>query len=369
MRSYPAIYFDGLTSTLHEVTIRLLPGRIVISNAGGNSLDEWHYSRLRRFNAPARLLRLGLRKNDRLSRLDIADQDAAREIGHACPEIDRSGAGARAERKRTIAWTFAATFSLVLSVMDGIPAIADRLVPAVPPVMEQRLSNAADGRIRSMFAGRNDDRPFECGIGTAEAPGQAAFEKLIEKLKAGADFKLPLKVVVIRRHVTNAVTLPGHIYVFQGLIDEARNPDELAGVITHELGHLANRDAIRSLLQATGLSFVFGSLLGDFVGGGATVFAAKIVSKLAFSRRREAEADDYAVRAMVALKANPRAFANFMERVAGARNRGSIFIAHPATPDRVAHINAITRSYHSGVISLLEDSEWAALKEVCSGYR
>ena len=98
--------------------------------------------------------------------------------------------------------------------------------------------------------------------------------------------------MVRRREEPNAITLPGgHIYVFEGLIEKADDVDEVAGVIAHELGHAANRDGIRTLLQAAGLSLVFGSLLGDFVGGGAVVFAAEIAVEIGLfapqgSRRR-----------------------------------------------------------------------------------
>ncbi len=87
---------------------------------------------------------------------------------------------------------------------------------------------------------------------------------------------IPLKSAVVRRPEANAIALPGgHIYVFQGLIDKAETPDELAGVIAHEIGHVAHRDGTRSVLQAAGLSFLFGMLLGDFVGGGAVIFAGQ----------------------------------------------------------------------------------------------
>ena len=85
----------------------------------------------------------------------------------------------------------------------------------------------------------------------------------------------PLRPAVLRVRVPNAVALPGgRIYVFQGLIDKAESPDELAGVIGHEIGHVAHRDGTRAVLQSAGLSFLLGMLLGDFVGGGAVVIAA-----------------------------------------------------------------------------------------------
>jgi Zn-dependent protease with chaperone function len=366
--SCPAVYFDGVTSALQEVTVALLPDGLVISDSGGGVIDEWLYPRLKHVNAPAHMFRLGLRESERLARLEIVDQNVAHEIDLACPDIDRTEASDRAERRRAVGWSFAAALSLLLIAFYGIPMIGDRLLPLVPPIVEQRLSDAADSRIRAAFEKDPEGRSFECGGADGEAAGKAAFEKLMTALQAGAQFNMPLRAFVLRRQEANAVTLPGHIYVFGGLIEQARNVDEVAGVIAHELGHLANRDAIRALLKAAGLSLVLGSHLGNFVGGGVAVFAAESLLKLAYSRQREIDADDFAVRTMQALNADPRAFASFMERAAKSRYRGSIFFGHPATPDRVARINAIAPP-QSGGATLLDEAEWKALKHVCAGYR
>ena len=82
--------------------------------------------------------------------------------------------------------------------------------------------------------------------------------------------------------------------MFEGLIDKSESADELAGVIAHEIGHVAHRDGTRSLLQAAGLSFLFGMLLGDFVGGGAVVIGARAVLQSSYSREVESAADRYA---------------------------------------------------------------------------
>ena len=106
------------------------------------------------------------------------------------------------------------------------------------------------------------------------------------RLETAAGLPLPLTAAVVRRGEANAFALPGgHIYVFQGLIDRAETPDELAGVIAHEVGHVAHRDGTRSVLEGAGLSLLFGMLLGDFVGGGAVMFAAKTILQTSYSPR------------------------------------------------------------------------------------
>jgi hypothetical protein len=360
IRSFRSVYFDGVTSALHEVTVACTPTGVQIRNPDDDRLIvEWPYERLKHLNAPDHIFRIGLRKSDKLERLEIEDQDIAHTIDLACPDIDRSGASVRSERRKAIVASFAATAALVLVAFYGIPQIADRVAPILPQGIETRLGRAADTQVRTIFDKGPKDRPFECGGAPVEAQGKKAFDKLMARLEQGGNVRIPIRSVVVRRPEANAVTLPGgHIYVFEGLLENARDV----------LGHATNRDGARTLLQAAGLSLVFGSFLGDFVGGGAVVFAAESLLKSAYSRHKEAAADDYAVRTMQALSANPRALATFLARIAGSSKRGSIFLGHPATPDRVARINAIAPP-QSGGATLLDAAEWAALKRICTGHR
>lgn len=368
-RSCPAVYFDGVTSARQDVTIELMPESVIIRGADGAAINEWPYPRMKHLSAPAHIFRIGLRKNPNLARLEIYDQDIAHEIDLACPDIDRTGASARTLRRQAVAWSFFAAVSLFLVGAYGVSAIADRIAPLVPQGIERRLGAAADTQIRAMLDNGPPDRPLECGNAPVEQDGQAAFVKLMDRLRTAAGIRVPLQAAVIRRDEANAIALPGgHIYVFKGLIEQAQTVDEVAGVIAHELGHVAHRDGTRAILQTSGLSLVFGMLLGDFVGGGAVVLAAESLLKSRYSRDKEAAADDYAVRTMLALNADARALGGFLARIAGKTGKGSIFLDHPATQDRVARINAMAPP-HQGGARLLDAAEWAALKRICAGYR
>ncbi len=369
IRSGPAVYFDGVTSARHEVTIDLAENGVVIRDGNGMLIDEWPYPRLKHLNAPAHIFRIGLRKCVCLSRLDIADHDLAHEIDLACPDIDRSGASARAARRQAIGWSLGAAISLLLVAGFGVPAIVDRAAPLVPQWMEGRLGSAADTQVRAMLDKSPAERPFECGAAPGEQAGLLVFESLIGRLRQASGLRAPLRAAVIRRPEANAIALPGgYVYVFEGLIDRAQTPDELAGVIAHELGHVAHRDGTRTVLQGAGLSLVFGMLLGDFVGGGAVVLASESLLKSAYSRDKETAADAYAVRTMTALNADARALGRFLGRIAASSDRGSIFRQHPATPDRIKRIDALAPP-QSGGASLLDSDQWAALKRICSGYK
>jgi Zn-dependent protease with chaperone function len=367
MTSGPAIYFDGMTSARHDVTVEATPEGLLIRSPDGVLIDGWRYGELRAMSAADRLLRLGRAGHAVLARLEIRDPALAHVIDEHSDELDRTGAAERRLRRRVVGWVAAATVSLVLVAIYGVPALADRIAPWIPLSIEHRLGLAVDAQIRAMLDTRDSGAAFECGNAEAEKAGRAALGKLLDQLETAAALPIPLKVAVVRRSEANAVALPGgHIYVFGGLVAGSQSSDELAGVIAHEIGHVAHRDGTRSVLQAAGLSFLFGMLLGDFTGGGVVVIAAKTVMQSAYSREVEAAADDYGVRLMARIGGDVRAFATILDRVAGAIEPGvKILLDHPQTKDRVAAINAAAATLVGERRTLLTAAEWAALKRIC----
>jgi Zn-dependent protease with chaperone function len=362
-----ASFFDGITAMRREVTVELGAVGLRIRAAGGELLAHWHYDEIESRSAPEGVLRLGKAGNPILARLEVRDPRLAGAIDELSEPIDRSGAAERRDRAKVIGWSIAATVSLLLVAVFGVPEIANRLAPLVPHSVERKFGAAIDAQMRRSLDTRHAGAAFECGNNEGEKLGRAAFDKLMGQLEAAAALPFPLIPAVVRRGEPNAFALPGgHIYVFQGLIDSAESADELAGVLAHEIGHAAHRDSNRSLLEGAGLSFLFGMLLGDFVGGGAVVFAAKTILQTSYSREVEAAADGYSVDLMQTIGGDARALGTILTRITGGTHPGpKLFLDHPDTPSRVSYINA--RAPAGSARPLLEPAEWAALKRVCSG--
>lgn len=363
------IFFDGASSARRPVLVELASdGLVVRDGTERDMLVRWPYDELDHLAAPAGVLRIAHAGARNLARLEVRDAALAHAIDEASVPVDRTGATERRGRLKVVAWSLAATLSLVVAGVYGLPALADKLAPLVPLSAERWLGAAVDTQARKMLDKGDSARPFECGSGGPdEKAANAALARLVNRLEAGAALAIPLNVSVVRRGEANAVALPGgRIYVFEGLIGKAENADELAGIIAHEIGHVANRDGTRSVLQAAGLSFLFGMLLGDFVGGSAVVIGARAVLRSSYSRDVEAAADRYGLGLMNRLGANPRALGTILSRISGANHPGvEILRDHPDTKARVAVIE--TYPAPQAPRTLLEPSEWAALKRICTG--
>jgi Zn-dependent protease with chaperone function len=366
MNSGAAIYFDGLTSARREVVVTLTPSALQISDRDGVARTEWPYAEIEGLTAPDSILRLGRRGSTVLERLEIRDPALAAEIDARAVHVDRAGSLQRRQRMRVIGWSVAATASLLLVAWFGVPAIAARLTPLLPAGIESKLGDAVDMQIRGMLLTPKDGKTPDCGASPSEAPARAALDKIVRRLEAAAGLPHPLRIDVVRQDAANAIALPGgHVYVFSGLIAKADNADEVAGVIAHEIGHVANRDGTKALLQGAGLSILFGMLLGDFVGGGAVVYGARTLLQSSYSRETETKADAYGAGLMNKAGGNTHAMATMLDKIGGATEPGmKILLDHPETKARVAAIRKLAGNQQPS--AFLDADEWAALRQICA---
>jgi Zn-dependent protease with chaperone function len=358
------IYFDGQSSVRREVTVTLAMDVLEIASAEGEVLARWPYADLEALSSPDGLLRVAP-QGGTLARLEVRNPELAAAIDERAGGIDRTGGADRRARRKVVLWSLAAVVSMLLVAVFGVPAIVKRLTPFVPYSVEQRLGATVDSQVRSALDEGKPGKPLQCGTVT-ESPGARALAKLVAPLEAAAGLGMPLRVAILGRPEINAFALPGgYVYVFRGLIERAQMPDEVAGVIGHEIGHVAHRDGTRAILQAAGLSFLFGTLLGDFGGGTAVVFATRMVLQSSYSREAETAADLYGADLMRRIGGEPRAVGSLLLRIAGKRGGIANFLLdHPEASQRAAALEKVPRPAQKA--TLLDEADWTALKKICA---
>lgn len=347
----PAVYFDGSSNRKRRVYLRFADRLDVVEN--GVTLVRWPYADIRRADHP-RLLRLSCVSAAPLARLEIEDDATAQAVLARAPSL--SATTSAIHTWRIVGWSLAAACSIVAVTLYGIPLLADRLAPLVPHVVEQRIGEAVDRQVRAIFGGQVCERP----------DGQAAFAKMVDKLKVAGGVTFPLQAQVLSATLPNAFALPGgKVYLMDGLLQKAQNPDEIAGVIAHELGHVQHRDNLRKVIQTGGTSFLIGLLFGDMTGGSAVIFAARSILDASYSRDAETGADAFATKAMQRLGRSTRPTGEFLVRVTGGKGQqtATILDSHPLSEERLARMKGVDRPV-SGP-DILSASEWRALKDVC----
>jgi hypothetical protein len=351
----PAIYFDG-TSNRRRV-VALVFGEQLAINEDEHRIASWHYADVRRADSPPGILRLICLMAPALARLEVRDATVAAEIASRCSRLDddvpgRQGVGT------IVGWSIAAAASIIAVLHFGLPLAADRLAPLVPQELERRLGEVAFTQLTSLFDAK------VC----SNTAGHAAFVKLVAGLTKSTGFEdAGVHAAVLSSSVPNAIALPGGgVYLFNGLLAEARNPDEIAGILGHELGHLKNHDSMRDLIYNGGTSFLFGLLFGDITGSGALTFVSEALVSASYSREAEQNADTFAIDAMHKLGRSPKPMGELMFRVTGKEGDDplSILSSHPLTEDRLARMKSEDR-LNTGP-PILTPREWTALKAICN---
>ena len=318
-------------------------------------LAGWAYADLRRLDAPTGTLRLGNVAAAALARLEIRDARTAAELTSRSARLDDNSPGRHSVGK-IVGWSLAAAVSVVLITLFGMPLIAERLTPLLPQSFEQRLGDVAEQQVKAVFGDKVCANPA----------GQAAFVKLIDALRGAAGLDRSVAPVVLSSEIANAIALPGgKVFLFSALLDKATDPDEIAGVIAHEFGHVAHRDNMRGLIHNGGTSFLVGLLFGDVTGSGALIFTSRTLINSSYSRAAEQNADTFSIDIMRRLGRSPTPMGELLFRITGKEGGPGLGIlsSHPLTQDRLARMKQLDAPPRGA--PLLTPQEWAALKAIC----
>ena len=169
--------------------------------------------------------------------------------------------------------------------------------------------------------------------------------RLGQNLVRNSDAKVPVTIKVIDSEDVNAMALPGgFFFVNSGLILRAESESELAGVMAHEIAHIAARHGTRQQTrgQIINLATIPLIFMGGWAGYGARQGAsiAVPIGFLHFSRGFESEADLLGLQYLYKAGYDPTAFVDFFEKIQSDEKKkpgtmAKVFRSHPLTDDRI----------------------------------
>lgn len=193
--------------------------------------------------------------------------------------------------------------------------------------------------------------------------GDEALRRLASAIAPGA---ADLDIRVVNVDIVNAAALPGgHILIFAPLLTQADGPEEVAGVLAHEIAHVERRHVTAAMIRQ--LSF---GLFVTLVGGGTGANLETFLSAR-YSRGAEAEADADAIAALGRARISPGGAAGFFDRVAreqrrlGAIGAGLSYISTHPEPEQRARRFRASAGGRSDWKPPLSAGEWRALADIC----
>ncbi len=208
---------------------------------------------------------------------------------------------------------------------------------------------------REISLGREYAQEVEASARLLDDPVVGEYVNRIgQNLARNSDAKVPFVIKIIDSDEVNAFALPGgFMYVNTGAILAAREEAELAGIMAHEIAHVAARHATRQMTRSNLMSFA--SLPLIFVGGGVGAALRQLfvvagpLSTMKFSRSFESEADYLGLQYLYKAGYDPQSFVSFFERIEARENKKpgkmtTLMSTHPQVSTRLRKIQEETSS-------------------------
>lgn len=189
-----------------------------------------------------------------------------------------------------------------------------------------------------------------------------------------SDAKIPFTIKVLDAPDVNAFALPGgYLYVNSGLLLAAENESEVAGVMAHEIAHVAARHGVEQatkgrLMQWLSIPLIFvGGPVGAIVQNAANILVP--LSFLKFSRGAEEEADRLGLQYMWASGYDPTSMLSFFEKLRAREKRKpgtleKLFSTHPATGERIQKARTLLVRFPERDEYTLSTSEFNTVKDI-----
>ena len=356
----PAMWYDGINALRHEGEARWEPSGKLVLTENGAVAEE----------IPLADLQFAETLPDRqvFTRVSLPDfrlrlpYELPPGLAHHLPAkvtygrwIDRFGL-ARAVMALGVASTAAVALFMTAPQWLG---------PMVPVSWERRMGEAMIGDLGNRLC--------------ATPASEAALAKLVGSVETRGG---QIRVGIANMDMVNAAALPGgQILLFDGIVQQAETPEELAGVLAHEIGHVRERHVMSAMLRQFGLTILL-SGANSSIGNSAFGLAS-----MGYSREAEREADATGRALLARADISPLGAAGFFERMAveggeavggnaarkdGAESKADNSIermtgwlaSHPSPRERAAQYRDAAKEGHS-YRPVLTTQEFAALKRAC----
>jgi beta-barrel assembly-enhancing protease len=238
-------------------------------------------------------------------------------------------------------WLYAAISILVVSIVTVAQPQVGRATDWIQILMQGaqiiQISNISDAQEVSL--GAETDRAIGAKVKLYRNPAANSYIDRIGQRLARNSGRPNIKYTfqVVEDNSINAfATMGGFVYINTGTIKAADNEAQLAGVIGHEIGHIAGRHALQHLKQAAlaqGISSIAGVDRDTIVQMGV-----QLALTLPNSRQDEYDADRRGLTTMIQTGYAPSALPEFMKKLISNNSAPAFLSSHPAVPERVANL-------------------------------
>jgi Zn-dependent protease with chaperone function len=357
-------YLDGQTAVRYRVTVAIQPDGLRIMREDAPPM-WWRFVEIRQTQGAFRGEPVRLERGDTESPEAIIVDDEG--FADALRRVTAASRGLRIAGRRahwllvSLAAGAAAVAVGLAGYLWGIPHLADTAAARMPAAWEERLGEVVLNHLAPPDARCADARRFEVLRG------------IVQTLAASAPpSPYTYRVYVVDDPLINAFAAPGgFIVMHHGLLKVTERPEELAGVLAHEISHVVARHGTRALARELSLRALISIATGDVSGLNQAIGAAGQLGTLRYRRADEEEADREGFAMLVAARIDPGGMISFLERLRRERPdlpRGFEYLStHPATENRIAALRQRAATTRVAARPLLPGYRWADIVGICGG--
>ncbi len=285
--------------------------------------------------------------------LFVDDAAFVRRVTKLAPHLSARAYGWRATRPLLLAAIAVAAVVVAIWQLNLSPAnVLARFMP-------DGLRRSMGENVVTVLRGkrRNCDHPA----------GKAALDQLVQRLSKASGTPARFTVWVVDWSLMNAFAAPGEqIMLTKGIITAAESPEEVAGIIAHEMGHGLHLHPESGLIRVIGVTAALELMTGG--GGGVLVSAGLLLTQLGYSRAAERQADDVALHLLHRARISNRGMTDFFNRISKlegdrAGPGAQLLRSHPQSAERASRV-AARPDY--ATTPALSDAEWQALRAICA---
>lgn len=266
-------------------------------------------------------------------------------------------------RRKRVYWTVAAALAalpIVYAIFTwGVPSLAGPITAAIPISWETKLGKF----VQQEFTEEDE----VCQDPVLNETIVSIMDRLLMPMN---ERSYQFQVTVVDSPMVNAMAAPGgYLIVFRGLLQDTDSPEELAGVLAHEIQHVMLRHGMRLIVQHVSMAFIIAALSGDASGMLSYGFqAAQTLQALSYSREAENQADEQGLALLQQAGINPEGMMSFFDKLGEDEEDSSpfrYFSTHPPTTERRDHLQdlASANSMHYRKFSVGQD--WEMTRELC----
>lgn len=366
---FAARYQDGAVAEVRDVLCLIDQASdpltlAILDPASREIIERWPVAKSYLLHSRSAELRIANTERPDGARLGVRGLVPMRRALDALPHLETHQRSDGFRQLRIIVLATAVLASVIAAYLFGVPLVADRLVGLFPTEWEETVGELADGQVEAALTG---------GVGydvcdpNPDSVANRALARFTEATFAGLSSPFSPEVTIVRSGVPNAFALPGgKVYFLSSMIQASRTPDEFAGVLAHELGHVYHRHGMQTLIATSATGLLVGFVLGDLTGlSVAGAIGAALIDNR-FSRDAERQADDFAGRAAMKLGFDASGLVNLLDRVAADdafAQALALFASHPLTSERRQRLHAFVNDTNAAPI--FSDAEWQAIKALC----